>query len=112
MRGKWDSVAFGLGVAVLVLDTLLVEHLRHLFGNIFEFLRVRDDVEFFFLLLGIVRLGFLSLRCHGALSAYGSEQSRMNPQLRQISLHCTSSMGTPQMSHSSPSVCATHVRSA
>src|SRR2546422_4233927 len=69
MRGKWDSVAFGLGVAVLVLDTLLVEHLRHLFGNIFEFLRVRDDVEFFFLLLRIVRLGFLSLRCHGAFSA-------------------------------------------
>src|SRR3989449_919765 len=112
MRGKWDSVAFGLGVAVLVLDTLLVEHLRHLLGNIFEFLRVRDDVEFFFLLLRIVRLGFLSLCGHGAFSAYGSEQSRMNPQLRQISLQCTASMGKPQMSQRSPSGGATEGRSA
>src|SRR5947209_17268609 len=107
VKEKGNSVAFGLGVAVLVLDTLLVEHLRHLLGNIFEFLRVRDDVEFFFLLLRIVRLGFLSLCGHGAFSAYGSEQSRMNPQLRQISLQCTSSMGTPQISHHSPSGGAT-----
>src|SRR5207244_13577062 len=97
MRGKWDSVAFGLGVAVLVLDTLLVEHLRHLFGNIFEFLRVRDDVEFFFLLLRIVRLGFLILRCYGAFSAYGSEQSRMTSQLRQFSLQCQAGIATPQL---------------
>ena len=34
---------------------------------------------------------------------YGSEQSRMNPQLRQISLQCTSSIGKPQMSQRSPS---------
>src|SRR5256712_8755630 len=53
--------------------------------------------------LVLFRLGFFGLFCHDTLFAQGSEQSRINPQLRQISLQCTSSMGKPQTSQGSPS---------
>src|SRR5206468_5304064 len=100
------------GVPVLVLDDLFLKEVFHLAGDVFRLRWMRDDVEFFFLLWGFVRLGRLALFSHLTLTVQGSEQSRINPQLRQISLQCTSSIGKPQMSQSSPSGGATEGRSA
>src|SRR5207247_11015713 len=100
------SIAFRLGMAVLVLDGFFVEQIGHLGGNILLFVRMWNDGELLLLRLfrlAHFRLGFFGLFCHDTLFAQGSEQSRINPQLRQISLQCTSSMGKPQTSQGSPS---------